>query len=147
LGYISLKSTGTVRKLFTATWNFVPVREIRRQRINICLYTVLVQGKFPGPGRNYLFTSGLPTLGIFPPKKKILRFLSKTFWAFFRPIYDLLKCQMIFKKLSWQPCFHRTGTFQWKVPPNDNEKGQNTIFKHFKIENENFKILNPSSDD
>jgi hypothetical protein len=50
--------------------NSIFVREIRHQRINNYLQTVLVRGKIAGPGLRYLFTSGLPTSGIFRLKSK-----------------------------------------------------------------------------
>jgi hypothetical protein len=56
----------------------------------ICLHQGYNSGDFPQKKANFRILIK-NFLGIFPTKKQILGFLSKTFWAFFRTIYGLLK--------------------------------------------------------
>jgi hypothetical protein len=50
--------------IFHRNGKFFPVREIRHQFSSNSSHT----GKIAGTGQRYLFLSGLPTWGIFPPK-------------------------------------------------------------------------------
>jgi hypothetical protein len=49
--YFAMQSTGTGRKFFTVTVDFFTVWEIRHQRINNSLQTVLVRGKIVRAGQ------------------------------------------------------------------------------------------------
>jgi hypothetical protein len=48
-------------EFFHRKLKFFTVREIRHQRINICLQRVLVRLEITGPGQRHLFTKGLQT--------------------------------------------------------------------------------------
>jgi hypothetical protein len=87
LRFVHLQCKVPYRENFcTEKLNSIAVREIRHQRINNYLHTVLVGEKIAGSGRRYSFVSGLPTSGIFILNSKFMDSFVKMFRAFLNAV-------------------------------------------------------------
>jgi hypothetical protein len=67
-----------------------------------------VKNRRAGP-KAFVYT-GVANLGDFPPKKANFGIPLKNVLCIFIWTFEVLK--RFFCNLGWQPCFHRTGTFQ-----------------------------------